>query len=213
MTLVAKQTSEGGYDPIPAGTYQAICYAVIDLGTQYNEKFGVSQRKVRIMWEIPSERISIEKNGNQVDMPRGTSMEYTLSLNEKANLRRDLVSWRGKEFTQAETAGFNITKLLGANCLLQIIHVSKGEKTYANIAGVMKLMPGMTKKEPENQLYSFDIDKDGPEPPAHLPEFVQKQIKKSVEYRAQSGLTDDVPVDEPQGMDGLGPVTEDDIPF
>ena len=34
-----------------------------------------------------------------VDKPIAISEFYTLSLNEKANLRRDLVGWRGRSFT------------------------------------------------------------------------------------------------------------------
>ena len=52
--------------------------------------------------------------------------EYTVSLNEKANLRKDLESWRGKEIQPTELEGFDMTNLLGVQCTLQIMHNDNG---------------------------------------------------------------------------------------
>jgi hypothetical protein len=41
---------------------------------------------------------------------------YTLSWSEKANLRLDLQSWRGKPFTQEEMRRFDLETILGAWC-------------------------------------------------------------------------------------------------
>lgn len=47
--------------------------------------------------ELPTElRVFSEKKGEQ---PLVIDKEYTLSMAEKSNLRKDLKLWRGKEFT------------------------------------------------------------------------------------------------------------------
>ena len=89
-------------DPVPAGTHHAVCYGVIAVGTQPSEKFTPRQ-KIIVCFEIPAERIIIKDQ----DLPRGISKRYTLSLNEKSNLRKDLQSWRGKPFTPTELDGIH----------------------------------------------------------------------------------------------------------
>jgi len=188
---------EGGSNlpPIPEDVYQGICYSIYDLGTQFSEKFGKSAHQCVIIWEIPDQRITIEKDGKKVDLPRVVSKKYTMSLNEKANLRRDLQSWRGRAFTENELEGFDITKLLGANCMIQIVHTKKGEKTYANISSILPLYKGMQKKGPENPTVVYEIT-DGPIPEG-TPKWIADLIGQSAELQgvvAESNQTyDDVP--------------------
>jgi len=102
--------------------HKAICYGVYDLGTQFNETFGNKNHKVLLQWELPEARIDIQKDGEDLNLPRAQSKIYTLSLHEKANLRKDLESWRGKSFTATELEGFDLKNLLGVDCQLQVIH-------------------------------------------------------------------------------------------
>jgi hypothetical protein len=48
---VEKQTKE----LVPAGSYQAILYSIVDLGDQFSEQYGKTSHKVRFTFEIPSE--------------------------------------------------------------------------------------------------------------------------------------------------------------
>ena len=70
---------------------------------------------------------------------------YALTLNEKASLRKDLESWRGKPFTREEEMGFDVESVIGANCLLNVQHKPAGDKTYANVVSIMPLVKGMPK--------------------------------------------------------------------
>ncbi|MHA1379626.1 MAG: hypothetical protein ACTSRG_14730 [Candidatus Helarchaeota archaeon] len=45
-----------------------------------------------------------------------------MSLHAKATMRKFLESWRGKKFTKEELEGFDLQKILGKPCQLQIIH-------------------------------------------------------------------------------------------
>jgi hypothetical protein len=215
---MAKDKGNGGdFKPIEAGTHHAICIGVIDMGTHFNEIYNNFSHKVLLMWELPEyeDRITIEKEGEPtIDLPRVVSKQYTLSLHEKANLRKDLEAWRGKSFTSDELQGFNVGKLLEANCILNIIHVHKNDKTYANIATIMPLMKGMGKREPERRTVIFEFPDDGGqvEIPEDVPEWIVNIIKKSQEwgdYEAAYGgrSEDDWTQDTPEEFD------DDSLPF
>ncbi len=188
---------------IKAGIHHAVCYAVVDIGSVYNPTYKTSRRKVIVTWEFPNERITVERDGQSVDMPRVTSKTYTASLSSKGYLRPDLESWRGRPFTDDELSGFEMFKLLGANCQLNIIH----ENGYANVSAVVPKGSDQQNKTPENPTLSYSIDDDREEIPEHMPEWLQNKIKESPEYKALS-----VP-EPPAEQNGGVQIPEDEIPF
>jgi hypothetical protein len=69
---------------------------------------------------------------------------YTLSLGDKANLRKDLENWRGKAFSAEELDGFDVQALIGANCMLNIVEYDKRDNTKGQAIGsISKLMKGL----------------------------------------------------------------------
>lgn len=176
--------------PVEAGVQHAVCIGVIDLGTQpQSNPLFHAHRKVLITWELPNQKMMVKgKDGqSEVEMPRVISSDYTLSLGTKANLRKMLDVWRGRTFTPDELSAFDLSKLIGANGLISIVHVKSkdGTKTYANVSSVSPLMKGMPKLTPENQILVWDLPKDGPITfPALMPEWIQNRIKNSDEYLA-----------------------------
>lgn len=139
MPIIATAKSENGKDfaPAPAGVHQAVLVDVVDLGMLDVTWQGVTKRqhKVNFAWQINEER----EDGK----PFLIFKRYTLSLHEKAGLRKDLESWLGRKFTREDEMGFDVESLLGSNCLLNVMHNKVGDKTYANVAGVNPLMKGM----------------------------------------------------------------------
>lgn len=187
MPLIAKSSGEGNYEPVPAGVHIAICYALYDLGTHYSEKFGNMAHKITLSWELPEERIEVERDGKKLNMPRAISKEYTLSLNEKANLRKDLENWRGKKFTEDELAGFDVGKIVGVPCQINVVHTQKGDKTYSNIGAIMPVPKGFKVKKPENESVYYIIDEHKRAIPPQCPEFIKKKIEASQEWAKLSG--------------------------
>lgn len=123
------------FRPCPVGLHPAVCVDVVDLG-EVDTDFGRKWR-VRLAWQIadvdPStgERFSCVKT-------------YTNSLHKRANLRADLESWRGKKFSEIEAKALDLDMLLGASCLLQVVH-NTSEHTgdvYANVAVILPLPKG-----------------------------------------------------------------------
>lgn len=182
-----KATNNGGdFTPVPAGVHHAVCYQVLDIGTQ--PAFGnfPARRKVMIVWELPHEKIMVKaKDGSAIEMPRAISKDYTLSTDKKANLRKDLESWRGRPFTAEEATAFEVGNLIGANCQLSVVHKpsADGSKIYANVNALMPLAKGMVKLNPENPTLVFDLPPEGPITfPAGIPEWIQNKIKNCEEY-------------------------------
>jgi hypothetical protein len=224
MGLIAKATGGAGHDPIPAGTYTAICYAVVDLGTHHMEAYNKDARKVLIMWEIPDVTIEVEREGRAVEMPRAISKRYTMSLHKKASLRADLQAWRGRAFTEEELAGFDLKAILGAPCLLGIVHEQRrdGQGVYATISSIMALprVKGATaaKPVPANDLVAFEIP-DGADPgfdiDPRLPDWVQESIRESREYTGDWPEAV-APIQHPElieGKDGAGEPGDEALPF
>ena len=187
--------NEREFELAPAGTHLAVCYRVIDLGTQDSSYNGQAKRqhKILISWEIPDEKMSDGR-------PFTISQRYTWSMSEKAALRRDLESWRGKPFSEADFGehGFDIQKIIGVGCLLTIVHNGKNGKTYANISAIGKLMKGMQAPALSNpQAYLWiNVERWNPEAFSKLSQGLQAAIMKSPEY-AQLVRDFDTPGDQP----------------
>lgn len=185
MSLIAKEQGQT-FEPMPAGMHHAVCYGIIDLGTQPGGQFD-PKRKVAFLWECPHERITLERDGEKKDLPRGVSAIYTLSLSSKGLLRPMLESWRGRAFTAEELNGFDLKKVLGANCLLNIVHAQgTGKnvgKTYANVKSVNPVTKGTNILKPENNMVFFSLDecKDTITIPPGIPDWLKAKIMQSEE--------------------------------
>jgi hypothetical protein len=187
MALIARESGGGkDFDPIPEGVHIGRCYGVVDLGTHHNAKFDRTTRKVLLQWEIPSERIELERDGQKLDLPRAISKSYTLSVNEKAALRKLVEAWIGRKLTATELAGFDVKSLLGKACQIQIVHVQSqdGSRTYANIGAIMALPKGTPVPKPENALQYFAFEEGVVPQIEGLPEWIQKVIHASDEWQA-----------------------------
>lgn len=191
---------------IPQGNYVARCYQMIQIGTVKEVFEGETKilHKVRIGWELPEElRVFDEAKGEQ---PLVMSAEYTLSMHEKAKLRAILQSWRGKAFTEDEAKKFDITKLIGASCLLNVIHKTTANGTFANIAGVTPLPKGMICPPAINNPFILSFDEWDNDKFNSLPDFIKNKIASSLEYEKirnpHSASVDDVTPNN-EGVDDL----------
>lgn len=155
MSLIAKDNGESKFAKLPlpeTGTHLAVCCAVWDLGMQKSSYMGEEkvQHKIIIAWEIEQKIDAPESEYH--GKPYMLNKKYTLSLGEKANLRKDLESWRGKPFSAEELqSGFDLEKLYGINCLLGIKHEpdkNDASKVYANVTAILPPQRGMEKIVP-----------------------------------------------------------------
>jgi hypothetical protein len=195
MSIIAKNTTEKEFAKLPlpeAGTTLAVCCAVWDLGLQlsnFKNEDGTDkvQHKIIIAWEI-SEKINqpdSEYNGK----PYMMNKTYTLSLGEKANLRKDLESWRGKSFTEEEIKnGFDVEKLYGVNCLIGIKHEPDRRdpsKLYANVTSILPPAKGMEKLVPVRGKDELP------------PKWVQEKQAQAIKLPDMPDTSDEFPFGDP----------------
>lgn len=166
MAIKARDKSMGGtdFEICPTGLQHAVCVDVIDLGeveTPFiDERTGQKkiQHQIKIVWQVDA----VEEDGTPARRTDGLmhrlSKFYTLSLNEKANLRKDLDRWRGKPFTDEELAdGWDVEAVIGADCQVNVFHKASGDKTYANVESVLARPRGAPKLQPEEYTREKDV--------------------------------------------------------
>lgn len=207
----------GNFERCPSGMHLARCYRIVDLGTQKSEYMGQVKylHKIMLGWEIHG----MNDDGSPIKMqdgrPFGIFKNYTLSWSEKANLRLDLQSWRGKPFTQEEMRKFDLKNVLGAWCMLNVIErPGKDNKTYTNVDGVTPV-PSMIKQNglptAVNKNELFKIDEPDMEMFNGFSDNLKAKISSSPEWQKKQGNT---PAPAPQGAPAKPAFDEDDdIPF
>lgn len=146
MALYAKAVEGKSFKPAPEGTTQAVIVAIEDLGLLPNQfRGGELQQKIRVVFQLAETR----DDGHRFMV----SKRYTLSLHEKATLRKDIESLLGRKLKPADLKGegFDVETLVGKNCLISITHSPSKQdptKTFANISTITPLLKGMTPMEP-----------------------------------------------------------------
>ena len=174
------------------GSYAALCNIVAMLGlqpTQYGPK-----PKVYLRFEVPSEHYP---DGH----PYTLGATLTASLSPKAVLSQWIQAWRGVPFSPEDLKGFDLFKLLGKSCLINVSEVAGGAGTYSVITTLSALLRGMPPLTPHYPLlkysdnYRGDLDK--------MPPWIQEKISAQV---PPTTAAEPAPAPTPQPFN-------DDIPF
>jgi hypothetical protein len=173
-----------------AGLQLAVCYQIIDLGTQQTTWKGVPKeaKKVAFSFELPNSlHVFDEKKGPQ---PLSVHHEYTLSSAEKATLPKVLKAWGSLPKAPHITAAL-LSNYLGAPCMVNIEHVVSAKDpsiTYANIATAGQgINPRMKEilvptNYPANERLILDLGNFDIVTFSKLPKFVKEKISKSLEW-------------------------------
>lgn len=190
MSIYAKAPEQKERVIVPAGNYIARCFSMVYLGTfrkEYQGKETLAQ-KVQIAWELPTQMIEFEKDGEKKSAPLSVGREFTLSMSEKGNLRPILETWRGRTFTEEEAKSFDITKVIGVPCMLNIIHKNSKAtgKPYPFVASVAPMPQGIICPNAINPPFELaPEDWDGPKM-EQVPNFLKEKIAESEEWKARS---------------------------
>jgi hypothetical protein len=130
-----EQKSSVEFEVPPVGAHPAVLVGLIDLGTK-SEAFGNTEPKKRhtvfLVWEILGEKDTKGK-------PFFLGRRETLSINEKSNLGQLIGEWRGKPLAKDE--GFDVTKLVGKSCILNVSHKQSTKGNTFAIAGNVSPLP------------------------------------------------------------------------
>jgi len=211
MAIIAEEGTGRDFKKVSPGCHFAICNMVVDLGIQESTFKGESrsQHKIYIRWEVPDERVTYEKDNQTVEGPCSIGAMYTLSLSEKANLRKVLENWRGKPFTPQELRGFDVTTIAGKCCQIMVQHSQGGDKTYANVTGVMGLskeqQPRARQAKSEVGVLVYSLDDPDSEVYDRLPKWIREKLENRIAAPSAHTASAAAPAGEPE--------FDDDIPF
>jgi hypothetical protein len=201
MGITAREESGGSdIELLAAGIHGAVCVGMVHIGHINNPVYEKNEDKLAVLWAMPDQRIEIEKDGEKVEAPRFISRIFTKSLHKKSSLRPFLELWRGSEYTQGELEkGVDLSKIIGVSCKLQIMHKTKEDRTYANIASIQPDSGKVDYDEVDPIYFSWEDEYKGV--PENVPKWMKGMIEDSSEYgdmvaNEMADNTPDIP-DEP----------------
>lgn len=208
-----KVSAKGGdFEQCPTGSHIARCIKLLDIGTQKGEWKGkpTHTHKIIIGWELPT---ALMTEGENAGKPFVVSKFYTFTISEKSNLRPDLVSWRGREFTTEEENEFDMKNILGKPCMLSVTANDKGKSI---VSAVMAMPKGMEAPPQFNPTAYLSLERGEFDQKLFdsLSEKMQSMISDSPEW-LELQEPDKVPPTQnhdakmPAGFDNF----DDDIPF
>lgn len=131
----------GGTEKAPAGNHLAVLVGFFDMGHQWQDPFtpkdkGYWAHRAFFVWELVGEKIAGTEKKHVI------GIDLTLSLNEKAKLRKWIEARTGKQIPDG--SDYDIGGELGQPCLLNVIlkgDFPKVEGVAAVPAVFLKSMP------------------------------------------------------------------------
>lgn len=212
--------SAGNYNPPPPGMHIARCYQLVDLGTQqklFNKKIIGQGRKIRLTWELLGE--------DKMDdgRPFSISRTYFMSLHEKSSMRKDLESWRGRAFTAEEEKQFDVSRLIGGYCMLNVVEEPGADgDTFTKIAAVTQMPKGLPKPEAINDTLIWDLESPDMEVYEGFSDHLKEIIGESPEWQARGRAAKPAPAVSAAAKPAAKPVStrtepsgefDDEMPF
>lgn len=186
-SLRTPQTNSSNFEPAPAGWNVARLFAIIDLGTHFDQKWDKETHLVRLGFELPNAKRDDGK-------PYAIYKRYTLSHHEKARLRIDLEAWYGKKFDTSalnKSGGFDLAKILGRTAFINVTHDEHDGNTYSNISAIGPLPANMECPPMINEPIVFSLQEFDQAIFEKLTDKTKEQIMQSGEYKVMTGEIQD----------------------
>jgi hypothetical protein len=138
---------------------------------------------VRISFEFPTKKFVFnEEKGAQ---PFVLSREMSLSLGEKANLRKIVEAVEGHKLTEAEAVNYDVLTLVGKPLLVTVSHTEPNESgiQYANATTFSALIEGLTVAPLTNPIRVLTYAEWSDETFNSLPDFLKEKIASTPEFK------------------------------
>ena len=166
-------------------SFNAICTHIIAVGTKEDTDINCHPKdvgpKIAIGWRVFND-------DNRSSKEKSTFFKlYKLSIQVDSELRSDVISWFGVD---EDFKRFNIRKLLGKDCQLELIDTIKG--TSESTFSIKRVVSGLhfeSKKIPPSELIYFTVGDPDRQLMMHLPFEVQLMIENSMQYKVSTGST------------------------
>ena len=197
-TIVAKG-SDSKFKAHPDGQYVGQCVDTIDLGEKVQDFPGTVPYLAPTCALVFRTCEMNEDTGEYIDIAR----EFTVSMGEKANLRKFLEQWRGKPYTkEAIEAGVPLDKLTGNHGLLTVAHRTSGKgRIYANVTACVGIP-----KQMKDSVTHYDDYARADYWATKKKEYAEAAAKFRADNAAPKQDHSDFPDDAP-------PHDDDDLPF
>jgi hypothetical protein len=214
------------FEPCPIGMHIARNIRIVDLGTSLDTMYDKEKHDVFFMWEVPGKlKTYTDKEGKEITEPFTVGKYYTMSLSEGSHLRTDLESWRSKPFTAEELQGFDPKNIIGAPCMINVIHKPKvkGSGVSVVITSVtpMVQVDGLQCPPQVHPSVYFSLDPKDFDITVfeNLSKGLKSRVEKSNEYKVLTGQQPPPAVEPTQQPGQTENVPDrkddqfDDIPF
>jgi hypothetical protein len=171
---VQRVTAEKVY-PEP-GTSIAILFGVIDWGTQ-TDSYG-TRRKVELLWELPEQIHEFADGAKPIIVDR----KFGATIGKNSGLREAI---EGMLSITIEEDEYELETLIGTVCNLNLVIEPSGEYKNTVIKGYSPLGKSDQKRKfkNHNEYIVIDLDNFDAEAFKTLPDWKQKEIAKSPEYK------------------------------
>lgn len=132
---ITAKVAESTFKAHPEGQFVGQCVDTINLGEKVQDFPGTIPYLAPTCALVFRTGERNDETGEYIDIAK----EYTVSMGEKANLRKDLQQWRGKAYTKEQVEeGVPLEKLTGNHALLTISQRTSGKgRVYANITAIV----------------------------------------------------------------------------
>ena len=150
--ITATGNTSAKFLPHPSGQFVAQCCDTIDLGEKVEAFPGMPEKlthKCALVFRTGEKN---PETGELIDV----AQEYTVSMNEKANLRKALESWRGQPYNEGQISdGVPLDKLTGNWALIGVAHKTSAKgRTYAVVQSIVSVPKAMREAVPTLPPYT-----------------------------------------------------------
>lgn len=190
MPLYPQSTGKSQRELVPEGNHPARIYELIEIGTVEGSWMGQPKLNynVRIGFEFPTEkRVFSEEKGEQ---PMVISREMSLSLAEKANLRKIVEAVEGRKLTDAEAVNYDVLTIVGKPLLVTVSHTEPNNEgiQYANATTFSPVIKGLNVDELHNPKRVLTYSEWNQETFDKLPDFLKDKMRETPEYKSKDKL-------------------------
>jgi len=173
-------------DLIEVGTIPGRVVRIIDLGLQPGGSFEGKDKPNSYQVDVTYELVDVfmkDKDGKEDESkPRWISENFPMH-HPSADLAKS--TKRCNAFDPNHTCNYDLAKMIGAPCMITIVHkVSKG-KTFANVGNVSVMRDKDKEKCPElkNESVMFTLDDPDLEVFNKFPDWLKDKIKGNLEFK------------------------------
>jgi hypothetical protein len=196
----------------PQGTSLGVLIEIVDLGTHENrfKTDGSLRREARLTFRVFPE-------GTDDDGEFAVSKTITPSIDPRSNFRPWVETLLGRPLTKKETKGFDVQRLLGSACSLEIEHgMSERGRVFGKIVSLSSAPQGTEVPDVREDFVLFSLAPSEFSRATFecLPKWEQEQIERSQEWKKLNGTTDNGHAEKPAAPKrSAHDIIDDDIPF